>query len=1094
VCDSDGNYSVDVDISMMPSGAATVSSTVEDADGNTESTTVGVDINNPLSVTITGPTEGGELTGDTDTVTGACAPSGSAVNVSIGSDADAESATGSSICSEGGTYVVTIDTSELTSGTKTITSEICIDNDNCETAEVGVILVSKETTNNSGTVTLNAEDDVVNLAAIDGINGKPAIINVLDNDSYDENEASTADVEIQLSSTTVTNVLGDPVDGMFILDATGSLTIESGSPAGTYTATYWICDKTNLENCDSATVTIVIPMPPIVAEDESGISFTNQAGITQLNLLSNDTFNEEPATNDYIQMKMDEVTIKDTDGKVVTDAINVDANGNVSLMEGATPGLYYVEYMICDKLNTTNCDTATLSLVVQQAPERAEIPNDSDSIDATVESASPNNGDSNNDGIADSSQSMVSALLDCPPDSDNCDVNVSKDSKRDWVTLSIVDDNGESLNDKCQEIVNPYTTQEKVTNVPGPNDIVGINAEGTGRWTIGDDPDYVYPLGLVGFAVECTEPNQEVAGVKSYFYGHQRLLDEGVVSGAGDYFIRKYADPTGSGDDDSIDDATYNFMSDLVNVEVTEEISPCDCDSNGDGTMDKVLVLTYTLKDDAKGDNQKGQMPTGKYRIFDPHGPALSDVNFSLSKRANKKQATVGDVVSFTLMLENLSRSPAKILVHDKPSAGLSIKQDTIKVNKDSIIPKVTTLADGTLEITDNGELITVDGKERITISYLAQVSPGAVAGEISNIASVKASSTGQDLSNVAMAKLNVGADPIFDLATIIGKVYNDSNKNEQQDQGEQGLAGVRLATVSGMIIITDKHGRYHIPGVESDIGGRGKNFILKLDDHSISSCAKVISENPRVVRLTSGLMSKIDFRVDLGEAGYTAPKEEMKLLDIIYFANANDDISDDQIRRLDEQLRPYLHMKGVKVRVSGHTDSDKLKSANYLKKYGDNYGLSHYRAQTVGAQLQSRLNIPDSRIEYAAYGPDKPIANNDTEAGQAKNRRVEVQIVTLTEQKVKSSAKCDTKGATQKISRTDGAKTVKQIRAVLSDDFYDIGSVAPRNPAKLDRLLNILNKRGGTVVVKSEIEALAKARRMALESLVTDKVTVTNE
>jgi OmpA-OmpF porin, OOP family len=53
------------------------------------------------------------------------------------------------------------------------------------------------------------------------------------------------------------------------------------------------------------------------------------------------------------------------------------------------------------------------------------------------------------------------------------------------------------------------------------------------------------------------------------------------------------------------------------------------------------------------------------------------------------------------------------------------------------------------------------------------------------------------------------------------------------------------------------------------------------------------------------------------------------------------------------------------------------------------NLGLSRHRAESVGAYLMKQFQIDRSRILLVWYGEAAPIANNETEAGRIKNRRV---------------------------------------------------------------------------------------------------------
>ena len=73
------------------------------------------------------------------------------------------------------------------------------------------------------------------------------------------------------------------------------------------------------------------------------------------------------------------------------------------------------------------------------------------------------------------------------------------------------------------------------------------------------------------------------------------------------------------------------------------------------------------------------------------------------------------------------------------------------------------------------------------------------------------------------------------------------------------------------------------------------------------------------------------------------------------------------------------------KLRISGHTDNVGARTANMT--------LSKRRAESVKKYLVSK-GIAADRFEVMYFGPDQPIAPNNTEDGRARNRRVEMLIV----------------------------------------------------------------------------------------------------
>ncbi|WEX11566.1 hypothetical protein [Chelativorans sp. AA-79] len=105
----------------------------------------------------------------------------------------------------------------------------------------------------------------------------------------------------------------------------------------------------------------------------------------------------------------------------------------------------------------------------------------------------------------------------------------------------------------------------------------------------------------------------------------------------------------------------------------------------------------------------------------------------------------------------------------------------------------------------------------------------------------------------------SAGAQPL-ECAEIIGKVFDDQNGNGYQDKGEQGLAGVRIVTPKGWIVITDERGRFHVACADLPEGPTGSNFVMKVDTRSLPTGYRLTTENPRMVRLTAGKLAKLNF------------------------------------------------------------------------------------------------------------------------------------------------------------------------------------------------------------------------------------------
>lgn len=111
-----------------------------------------------------------------------------------------------------------------------------------------------------------------------------------------------------------------------------------------------------------------------------------------------------------------------------------------------------------------------------------------------------------------------------------------------------------------------------------------------------------------------------------------------------------------------------------------------------------------------------------------------------------------------------------------------------------------------------------------------------------------------------------------------------------------------------------------------------------------------------------------------------------------ITFRSGNADIPDAYVAQLRDILQRMKNRANVRLHFIGHTDNDPLSGATQAK-YGDNIGLSRARAEIAAEFFQRELDLPPDAVSYDGAGASKPIASNNTAAGKAQNRRVEVQV-----------------------------------------------------------------------------------------------------
>lgn len=98
---------------------------------------------------------------------------------------------------------------------------------------------------------------------------------------------------------------------------------------------------------------------------------------------------------------------------------------------------------------------------------------------------------------------------------------------------------------------------------------------------------------------------------------------------------------------------------------------------------------------------------------------------------------------------------------------------------------------------------------------------------------------------------------------------------------------------------------------------------------------------------------------------------------------------------------------------VEGHTDSVKISGA-LARRYATNWELGAARAISVVRYLTEREGVDPRRIAAVTYGPHRPAASNDTRDGRAKNRRIEISLVRVTEPAAASNPTLSTSGDTE--------------------------------------------------------------------------------
>lgn len=152
--------------------------------------------------------------------------------------------------------------------------------------------------------------------------------------------------------------------------------------------------------------------------------------------------------------------------------------------------------------------------------------------------------------------------------------------------------------------------------------------------------------------------------------------------------------------------------------------------------------------------------------------------------------------------------------------------------------------------------------------------------------------------------------------------------------------------------------------------------FVAEPDSVWQAPAAVVIVAEPAAMEAGKVTVSSEQLQKGLAEDGRIA-------LYGIYFDTGRAELKPESKPQLDEMARLLNNDRALKVAVVGHTDTQGAVDANLA--------LSQRRAEAVTTALATGYKIDAARLKARGVASFAPVATNRTEAGRAKNRRVEL-------------------------------------------------------------------------------------------------------
>ena len=162
----------------------------------------------------------------------------------------------------------------------------------------------------------------------------------------------------------------------------------------------------------------------------------------------------------------------------------------------------------------------------------------------------------------------------------------------------------------------------------------------------------------------------------------------------------------------------------------------------------------------------------------------------------------------------------------------------------------------------------------------------------------------------------------------------------------------------------------------------------MKIDGTNVTVRGEVANEAQRQ-QIASDIATSLNPSYTVNN-GLRVSAAEQNLLDatldkrIIEFESGKATLTASGRAILDEMAAALQKVKGKKVEVIGHTDNIGLRDSNLA--------LSQARAEAVRTYLTGKGINPDM-VMVSGQGPDRPVAENTSAEGRARNRRIEFRV-----------------------------------------------------------------------------------------------------
>jgi len=194
--------------------------------------------------------------------------------------------------------------------------------------------------------------------------------------------------------------------------------------------------------------------------------------------------------------------------------------------------------------------------------------------------------------------------------------------------------------------------------------------------------------------------------------------------------------------------------------------------------------------------------------VFEEHG-------LEITKSVDKQRAEIGDVVTYRIEVHNPTvATVSNVTVRDRLPESFHYVPGTARVNVGSApeqpIEPETTVGNLIFHLGDLGP------GTRARLLYRVRIGANAREGDMENVAVGSGIFPNGERSETgaARATVRVGGGVFSTRQVIIGRVFEDTNRNREFDTSDKPVSGARLYLTNGQSVITDSQGLYNFPAL----------------------------------------------------------------------------------------------------------------------------------------------------------------------------------------------------------------------------------------------------------------------------------------